>query len=81
MGARAPPWRGVLLALALLCCTRGTHALARRSPAARSLSVVSTGRPGLAQPDYSYYLKACAPAGSAAQTRHCVSARVAQSVA
>jgi hypothetical protein len=69
MGARAPPWRCALLALSLLCCARGAHALARRSPASRSLSVVSTGRPGLARPDYSYYLKAYALAARAAQTR------------
>ena len=48
-----------LLALLLLAAAHGGAALARREDGARRLQGAVTPRPGLAQPDYSIYMKAC----------------------
>ena len=53
MAARA------LLALLLAAAAHGGAGLARRDGGARSLQGAVTPRPGLAQPDYSIYMKAC----------------------
>jgi hypothetical protein len=53
MAARA------LLALVLIAAAQGGAGLARRDGGARSLHGAVTPRPGLAQPDYSIYMKAC----------------------
>jgi hypothetical protein len=74
MARGGAPWRGALLALLLaLACSRA-GALARRG-AGRSLAAARAVQPGMAQPDYSYYLKACvahARARAARAARACV---------
>jgi len=48
-----------LLALLLVAAAHGGAGLARRDGGARRLHGAVTPRPGLAQPDYSIYMKAC----------------------